>query len=167
VGKRLDEVRLRGVHPQFVLMTAAWGVQLPFDILITSGVRTNAEQMALYAQGRTKPGPIVTQASSAAYSAHGRRWFNGMAYGCAVDAVPCTGSAGQPNYGDVGGYEVMAIIAERMQLTWGGRWVKFTDKPHFQLLAWKDWPAAPDDAPSPDEGNRRNTDFSDVEGGSS
>ena len=166
MGKRINEVRLRGVHPQLVLMTSAWSVQLPFDIFITSGVRTNAEQEALYAQGRTKPGPIVTQASSAAFSAHGRRWFNGTAYGCAVDAVPCTGPAGQPNYQDRPAYESMAIIAERMQLVWGGRWVKFPDEPHFQLLAWKDWPPAPDDAPPPD-GNRGDPDFSDVIGGSS
>ena len=166
MGKRLNEVRLRGVHPQLVLMTAAWSVQLPFDIFITSGVRTNAEQAELYAQGRTKPGPIITQAATAALSAHGRRWFNGTAYGCAVDAVPCTGPAGQPNYNDSGAYEAMAHVAERMQLVWGGRWVKFPDRPHFQLLAWKDWPPAPDD-PSPGPPRSTDPNFSDVIGGNS
>lgn len=166
MAKLVQEVRLRGVHPQLILMSKAWGVRLPFDVLITSGVRTNAEQAALYAQGRTKPGPIVTQASSASLSAHGRRWFNGLAYGCAVDAVPCTGLAGQPNYGDVGAYEALALIAERMGLVWGGRWVKFTDRPHFQIAGWKDWPPAPDDAPQPDR-VRSDPDFSDVIGGSS
>ena len=167
MGKRLQEVRLRGVHPQLVLMTAAWAAQLTWDILITSGVRTNAEQVALYAQGRTKPGPIVTQASSAAFSAHGRRWINGTVYGCAVDAVPCTGPAGQPNYDDRGSYEAMAMVAERMGLVWGGRWVKFPDEPHFQMMDWKQWPPAPDDAVPPGGGRSGDPDFSDVIGGSS
>lgn len=35
-------------------------------IIITQGMRTIAEQNALYAQGRTKKGPIVTNAREAA-----------------------------------------------------------------------------------------------------
>ncbi|MBH8600228.1 M15 family metallopeptidase, partial [Thermoactinomyces sp. CICC 23799] len=34
------------------------------DILITDGLRTFAEQNELYAQGRTKPGKIVTNAKA-------------------------------------------------------------------------------------------------------
>lgn len=158
MGRLIHEVRLRGVHPQLVLMAKAWGVQLPFDILITDGVRFDWRQRQLYAQGRTTPGPIVTMAETTADSAHGRRLFaNGSAYGCALDAVPCTGVAGQPNYKDSGAYEAMAQIAERMGIVWGGRWERFQDKPHFQWPEWRSFPRAGDDVP----------DFSDVEGGSS
>lgn len=157
---------MRGVHPQLVLMARAWSVQLHWDILITSGTRTNAEQAELYAQGRTKPGPIVTMAATAALSPHGRRWFNGTAYGCALDAVPCTGIAGQPDYKDRPAYEAMANICERMRLVWGGRWTRFVDEPHFELMAWQDAPAAPDDAPPPGD-TRVLADFSDVTGGHS
>ena len=147
VGKLVEEFRLRGVHPQLILLAKTWGVRLPFDVLLTCGVRTNAEQAALYAQGRTKPGPIVTQAASASLSAHGRRWFNGMAYGCAVDAVPCTGVAGQPNYGDVGAYEAMAQIAERMGLEAGAvRSVVAAGLLHDAGIAVR---ATPDDAQNP------------------
>ena len=49
------------------------------DMIVTCTYRTAAEQMALYAQGRTAPGPIVTNAK-AGQSAHN--------YGYAVDVVP-------------------------------------------------------------------------------
>jgi peptidoglycan L-alanyl-D-glutamate endopeptidase CwlK len=165
MGVLRQEVRLRGVHPQLVLMARAWSVQLSFDILITDGVRTNARQAELYAQGRTTPGPIVTNAPTAALSAHGRKWFAGRAFGCAIDAVPCTGPRGAPTYLDTAAYEAMAIIAERMMLMWGGRWTRAADgmdpdKPHFQWPTWRVYPAAPDEVPEP-------PDFSDVEGGSS
>ena len=157
MGKLVHEQRLRGVHPQLVLMARAWSVQLPFDILITDGVRLNSRQRQLYEQGRSTPGPIVTMASSTESAAHGRRLFsNDAVFGCAIDAAPCTGVAGQPNYADDGAYEAMAIIAERMGLVWGGRWKRFTDKPHFEWPTWKESPPAADDVP----------DFSDVEDGS-
>jgi peptidoglycan L-alanyl-D-glutamate endopeptidase CwlK len=49
------------------------------DILITCTLRTQAEQTALYAQGRTVPGHIVTNAQ-AGKSAHN--------WGLALDFVP-------------------------------------------------------------------------------
>lgn len=48
-----------------------WDVSGPFDIVIVRGSTTDAEQAALYAQGRTAPGPIVTNAKFASDSAHG------------------------------------------------------------------------------------------------
>lgn len=57
-----------------------WAKEGPFPITIVYGNRTDAEQWALYQQGRTKPGKIVTYAKSARESAHG--------HGCAIDAYP-------------------------------------------------------------------------------
>jgi len=48
-------------------------------ILVVSGLRTSSEQEALYAQGRTTPGHIVTNAKA------GESMHN---YGLAVDVVP-------------------------------------------------------------------------------
>jgi len=158
MGRIVHEKRLRGVHPQLVLVPKAWGVQLPFDVLITEGVRMDVRQRALYAQGRSTPGQIVTMAETAALTAHGRRLFpGGDIFGCAFDAVPCTGPVGQPNYNDAPAFERMGAIAERMGLVWGGRWATFPDKPHVQLPDWRKYQPVGDEVP----------DYSDVTGGSS
>lgn len=57
-----------------------WSGQGPFAIVIVCGNRTDGEQRALYAQGRTMPGKIVTQARTAAESAHG--------HSGAIDCLP-------------------------------------------------------------------------------
>ena len=49
------------------------------DLLVTSTYRDNESQDALYAQGRTQPGKIVTKAKA------GQSFHN---YRCAVDVVP-------------------------------------------------------------------------------
>jgi peptidoglycan L-alanyl-D-glutamate endopeptidase CwlK len=78
----------------------------------TFTLRTFAEQDALYAQGRTKPGPIVTKAQGG-LSLHN--------YGLAIDiALILDGKeASWDEKKDFDGWE------------WGGDW-KFTDTPHFQ-----------------------------------
>lgn len=48
-----------------------WQVNGPFAIKITRGVTNDLLQEELYAQGRTKPGSIVTNAKTAGSSAHG------------------------------------------------------------------------------------------------
>ena len=98
----------------------------------TSGLRTEAEQAALYAQGRTAPGKIVTYASSAKTSPHGR----GAALDFAVltrEGVPTW----DPPYWHV--YEVVGRLAEAEGLAWGGRFLRM-DMPHVQLADWKAYP---------------------------
>ena len=57
------------------------------DLLVTSTYRDNESQNALYAQGRTAPGKIVTNAKA------GQSFHN---FGCAVDVVPIV--AGKPRW---------------------------------------------------------------------
>jgi len=52
--------KLKGVHPLLVNTLEAALQTSPYDFAIVQGVRTQEEQNALYEQGRTKPGPIVT-----------------------------------------------------------------------------------------------------------
>lgn len=88
---------------------------------IICGTRTYEEQDALYAHGRTQPGPVITRARGG-YSWHnfGIAWdigiFDGIRY---LDESPLYAKAGE--------------IAEQLGLEWGGRWQQFPDEPHFQL----------------------------------
>ncbi|MGM1023566.1 MAG: M15 family metallopeptidase [Bacillota bacterium] len=96
-------------------------------IRITQGLRTIAEQDGLYAQGRTKPGNIVTN-SKGGYSFHN--------FGVAIDFVLIESGydvkADKDNDGMADWYEVVAE-AEALGFEWGGHWASFKDFPHFQM----------------------------------
>ena len=91
-------------------------------------LRTFAEQNDLFAQGRTKPGAIVTRAKG------GQSWHN---YGLAVDIVLLVGGKAswdiKTDYDKDGRSDWMEVvdIFKRYGWEWGGDW-KFFDAPHFQ-----------------------------------
>ena len=98
-------------------------------------LRTFAEQDALYAQGRTKPGKIITNAKG------GLSFHN---YGLAFDIVLLIDkdnngtfeSASWETNVDFDGdgkadWQEVVQIAKSYGWTWGGDW-EFTDKPHFE-----------------------------------
>jgi hypothetical protein len=94
-------------------------VDLHLDVRVIDGTRTYAEQNALYAQGRTAPGPIVTKARG------GESFHN---FGVAFDVGIFRGRT----YIEGGtGYTSVGHLGERTGLEWGGRW-RFQDNPHFQ-----------------------------------
>lgn len=67
-------------NPKLQAFVAWWQVHGPFAIVIVFGSRNDEQQGELYAQGRTKPGKVVTQAKTAGNSAHG--------HDAAIDAHP-------------------------------------------------------------------------------
>lgn len=83
--------------------------------------RTFAHQDQLYAQGRTEPGPRVTNARG------GQSWHN---YGLGADVVFSTAN-GQPSWPENGNWTRYGEIAESYGLTWGGRW-RNPDRPHVE-----------------------------------
>jgi peptidoglycan L-alanyl-D-glutamate endopeptidase CwlK len=92
------------------------------DILVTSTYRDQESQRALYAQGRTMPGKIVTNAGP------GDSWHN---WRCAVDVVPLVN--GKPEWD--GSNPVWARIGElgkEAGLEWAGDWKSFRELAHFQ-----------------------------------
>ncbi|WP_374328317.1 M15 family metallopeptidase [Azonexus sp.] len=95
------------------------------SIKVLSGLRSYAEQDALYAKGRTAPGPKVTNAR-AGYSNHN--------FGIAFDIGVFEGArylADSPKYKAVG------ALGMDLGLEWGGSWKTIVDQPHFQLRpAW-------------------------------
>lgn len=102
---------------EFMAACLAAGISLK----IISGTRTYAEQNALYEHGRTKSGPIVTNARGG-YSWHnfGIAWdigiFDGIRY---LEESPLYAKAG--------------AIGKSLGLEWGGDWKSIQDEPHFQL----------------------------------
>lgn len=95
------------------------------DVTVTSTYRDNESQTALYAQGRTAPGKIVTNAK-AGYSAHN--------FKCAFDVVPTrNGVAVWGTSGEDGKlWARIGKIGQECGLEWGGAWTSFKDMPHFQ-----------------------------------
>ena len=97
-----------------------------FDILITSTYRDAESQNALYAQGRTKKGLIVTNAKA------GESFHN---YRLAFDIVPLRG--GKPVWGtkgiDLKLWKDIAKIGKACGLEWAGDWKgKLQEMAHFQ-----------------------------------
>ena len=108
-------------------------------IRATECLRTAKEQDALYAKGRTAPGPKVTNASGKdAKSMH--QW------GVAVDIVinmdaDKDGDIDIRDLYNVKLLNVVGKIGESIGLDWGGSWKSIVDKPHFQLPDWGSTPA--------------------------
>jgi peptidoglycan LD-endopeptidase CwlK len=92
------------------------------DVLITSTMRDKESQNALYAQGRTAPGRIVTNAKG------GESFHN---YGCAFDFVPIVN--GKAQWDDIRTFEKCGAIAESLGLEWAGNWKKFREMAHCQF----------------------------------
>jgi peptidoglycan L-alanyl-D-glutamate endopeptidase CwlK len=97
-------------------------------IRVVQGLRTVSEQDALYAQGRTAPGEIVTNAP-------GLESYH--CYGLAADCVPSLNGPNEaydpdwqqshPNW------RTMWNLGQSLGLTVGAFWTTFPDAPHFQI----------------------------------
>ena len=96
-----------------------------FEVL--SGLRSYAQQAALFAQGRTKPGKIVTNARP------GSSWHN---YGLAIDLGLFKGGVyldeRNPRLADRV-YSELGALAKSLDIEWAGYWTSFTETPHFQF----------------------------------
>lgn len=134
--KSKSSARFIGLHP-VVLAAATALIERCYargvPILITQGLRTIAEQNALYEQGRTKPGAIVTNARGG-YSYHN--------FGMAVDfalLLPNGSSVSwdmklDGNKNNVADWQEVVQEAKKLGLEWGGDWTSFKDYPHFQMV---------------------------------
>lgn len=94
------------------------------NIFITETYRSQERQNYLYAQGRTRPGSIVTWTLKSNHSSR-------LAWDIAV---------GPPNsLYDVNVLNKVGAIARKLNITWGGQpsWVAAgkTDRPHFEVHA--------------------------------
>lgn len=117
------EVRLRA--ERHVAMCKKHGI----DLLIYCTYRSNEEQAAEYAKGRTAPGKIVTYAKPG-QSKHNNT-ENGRPASMAYDAVPLVG--GKAAWNDTALLTKVGELGEIAGLQWAGRWKRFKETVHFQL----------------------------------
>jgi peptidoglycan LD-endopeptidase CwlK len=122
-----------GLHPKvaelaetLIVFCLNYGIKID----ITRGFSSIEAQNRLYAQGRTSPGNIVTNAKG------GESYHN---YGLAFDIVVLKDGVtpswdrkidvnkdSEPDYNEVGEF------GEFLSLEWGGRFKSIIDLPHFQ-----------------------------------
>ncbi|KQS55884.1 hypothetical protein ASG17_07490 [Brevundimonas sp. Leaf363] len=128
--------RLSGVHPQLVRVVERAIEISPVDFKVIEGVRTPARQKELYAQGRTKPGPVVT------WTVNSNHFVKADGFGHAVDLLPspydwkATGPFDQVS-------RAMFEAAKQLgvKIRWGADWDQDgkprergeSDSPHFEL----------------------------------
>lgn len=128
---------LKGIHPSLIKVITEAIKDTPVDFSVTDGVRTTAEQKALYAKGRTAPGEIVTKADGVKNKSNHQVKADG--FGHAIDLYPYVNGA--IDFND-NGNNLPAIanhiiaVATRLGISvgWGGNWKGSWDKPHFELL---------------------------------
>lgn len=128
---------LEGVHPKLIEVVELALKLSPVDFMVIEGVRTPQRQIELYAQGRTKPGKIVTWTLQ---SKHFPSKLTG--YGHAVDLLPAPYDWKEAKPFDLMA-KAMFEASKKLDvpIRWGKDWDKDgingekgeTDSPHFEL----------------------------------
>jgi peptidoglycan L-alanyl-D-glutamate endopeptidase CwlK len=128
---------LRRVHPDLVAVVERAIQITEQDFIVIEGVRTQERQDELWAQGRTKPGPIVTWTKDASTHAIGKD-----GYGRAVDICPFP-----VDWNDISKFDAIYVAMMSaadefgVRLRYGGDWDMDgnlrergeSDSPHFEL----------------------------------
>lgn len=124
------------LHYKFCGRVAAdpWFTRNCITFITTCTYRSDAEQAALYAQGRTAPGPIVTNAKPG-HSKHNIKGADGRPASEAFDIVPLR--SGKPVWGTEGDdlvvWQRLGGHGKFVGLKWYGEPdAPFHEFPHFQ-----------------------------------
>lgn len=129
--------RLEGVHPDLVRIVKRAIEITRQDFSVLEGVRTPERQAELYAQGRSKPGQIVT------WTMTSNHFKQADGYGHAVDLVPYP-----LDWSDLKAFDAIAMAmfdaADELglKIRWGADWDQDgnirekgeSDSPHFELV---------------------------------
>lgn len=121
-SRDIDRLRSDVAHNCRVFVQRCKTAGLP--VLVTETVRDAEYQASLYAQGRTKPGSIVTNQKTPS--------FHSDKVGLAFDIAK---NVKGHEYDDAAFFRRCGEIGKEMGFTWGGDWKSLPDKPHFQ---WDD-----------------------------
>ena len=137
MGMIFNGGRFSGVDQRLVDIAQEACQVLPFDVIVVEGVRTIQRQRDLYAQGRTKPGKVVTWTMNSKH-------IDGLA----VDLAPYDHETKQILWGDVLKFNDMirsmlrVAAAHKVKIRSGADWNqngvlrenRETDSPHFELV---------------------------------
>lgn len=108
--------------------------KMNIDVLVTCTYRSNEEQAKLYAQGRTAPGKIVTNAlPGESKHNHTEGGESGLQpASLAFDVVPLV--SGKPVW-DASNpvWKVVGSIGKAAGLSWAGDWKRFKELAHFEV----------------------------------
>lgn len=133
-----SRANLAGVHPDLVRVVERAITLSSVDFKVIEGVRTPARQRALYAQGRTKPGKVVT------WTLNSNHFVNAKTgYGHAVDLL-----AAPYDWKETAPFDAVALavfraaVIEAIRIRWGADWDQDgkprekgeSDSPHFELV---------------------------------
>ncbi len=123
-----------GIHPTLkVKMTTIQSamVVLGFPMFPVQGLRTTAQQQALYAQGRTVPGHLVTKADGVLHKSNHQAQADGL--GHAVDMA----FVGPEPFGEAHPWKLYGAMVEALGLKWGdgAAFIRagIEDRPHAEL----------------------------------
>jgi peptidoglycan L-alanyl-D-glutamate endopeptidase CwlK len=136
LGKK-SKNKLKGVHPNLVRVIER-AIQLSSqDFTVLEGLRTPERQAELYAQGRTKPGQVVT------WTLKSRHFVQADGWGHAVDLVPWPIDWNSlPKFDAIAKAMFQASKELGTPIRWGADWDQDgqprergeTDSPHFELV---------------------------------
>ena len=146
---KISEGRVALLHPAVraevkqLIEKAESGFPPSMAVRIVQGLRTIKEQNDLYAQGRTKPGNVVTNAKG------GSSFHN---YGLAIDFAILTDKDGNGSFEDlswdikkdndkdgIADWLEVVKIFEAAGWSWGGKWATLKDYPHLQKTFGYTW----------------------------
>lgn len=130
-----DEARLVGVDAGLVGIVRRAAQLCPIKFMVVEGLRSKARQQELYAQGRTKPGKVVTWTLKSKHID-----------GKAVDLAPVVN--GQIDWNDLSKFDAIARAMRQaateagVVIRWGADWDSDgkprekgeADSPHFERL---------------------------------
>ncbi len=125
MNRQLDSLE-SNTYQKAVRLFAAFTLLTGRELFIVRTLATYAEQDALFAQGRTEPGAIVTNAKA------GRSWHN---FGRAFDVALEEKQTQKPTWSTAGGdlelWRLLGVIAKWVGLDWGGNFESINDFGHF------------------------------------
>ena len=132
-----DVRRLNGCHPELVdavldILDAL--ATLGFPMFVTSGVRTEAEQLKLYAQGRTTPGVIVTHLDGLVKRSNHQTKADGYGWACDVAFIDDPDTPKTEIYDPAQPWQLLGAMVEAKGLRWGGRFKSLVDLPHIERI---------------------------------
>lgn len=132
----ISKARLQLINPRLAAAVEQMAVILSLENIefrVTQALRSWDEQQKLYAEGRSAPGKIVTNASG------GHSWHN---YGLAVDLAIIEAGVIDWNAAHPA-WQRMIQVGEMLGLLSGSTFRTFPDNPHFQLTG--KFPISPND----------------------